>query len=114
MGSTQHTADELIAILRLQHVPNIGDVLAKKLISHCGSAIAIFGDKQRSLLKIDGIGTHSLRHLYEKEHLEAAEAEYQYIQKNNIALTYFQDASYPHYLKHCIDGPILIISKGEY
>jgi DNA processing protein len=87
--------------------------LAKKLISHCGSPIAIFGDKPRKLLKIDGIGTHSLRHLYEKEHLEAAEAEYQYIQKNNIALTYFQDASYPHYLKHCIDGPILLFQKGN-
>ncbi len=113
MESTQHTADELIAILRLQHVPNIGDVLAKKLISHCGSASAIFGDKQRNLLKIDGIGTITLKHLYEKEHLEAAEAEYHYLLKNNISYTYFQDASYPHYLKHCIDGPILLFQKGN-
>lgn len=113
MKTTQHTADELIAILRLQHVPNIGDILAKKLISHCGSPEAIFEDNQRNLLKIDGIGTHTIKHLFETEHLEAAEAEYDYVIRNSISCTYFQDATYPHYLKHCIDGPILIFQKGN-
>ncbi|TLP80797.1 DNA-processing protein DprA [Maribacter sp. ACAM166] len=110
---TQRTADELIAILRLQHVPNIGDILAKKLITHCGNPSAIFEDKQRNLLKIDGIGTHTILHLFEKEHLEAAEAEYKYTIENDILCTYFQDATYPNYLKHCIDGPILIFQKGN-
>ena len=113
MNATQHAADELIAILRLQHVPNIGDVLAKKLISHCGTPSAVFEDKQRNLLKIDGIGTHTIRHLFDTEHLEAAEAEFDYILKNNISCTYFQDASYPNYLKHCIDGPLLLFQKGN-
>ena len=113
MNATQHTADELIAMLRLQHVPNIGDVLAKKLISHCGTPSAVFEDKQRNLLKIDGIGTHTIRHLFDTEHLEAAEAEFDYILKNNISCTYFQDASYPNYLKHCIDGPLLLFQKGN-
>lgn len=113
MNNTQHTADELVAILRLQHVPNIGDVLAKKLISHCGSPNAIFEDKQRNLLKIDGIGTHTIKYLFDREHLAAAEVEYDYILKNNITCTYFQDSSYPKYLKHCIDGPILLFQKGS-
>ena len=113
MEATQHTADELIAILRLQHVPNIGDILARKLISHCGNPSAIFQDKQRNLLKIDGIGTHTIKHLFDKEHLEAAEEEYKYIKTNNITCTYFLDASYPTYLKHCIDGPILLFQKGS-
>lgn len=113
MEAAQHTADELLAILRLQHVPNIGDVSAKKLISHCGSAMAIFGDRQRNLLKIDGIGTHTLKHLFDTEHLEAAEAEYAYMLKNDITCTYFLDGAYPNYLKHCIDGPILLFQKGN-
>lgn len=113
METTQHTADELIAILRLQHVPNIGDTLAKKLIAHCGSPSEIFEDNQRNLLKIDGIGTHTIKHLFEKEHLEAAEDEYNYIAKNNIVSIYYQDSEYPNYLKHCIDGPILIFQKGN-
>lgn len=113
MTNLQHTRDELLAILRLQHVPNIGDVIAKKLISHCGSPSAIFNDKRNNLLKIDGIGTQTIRHIFDTEHLEAAETELDYISKNNIEWTYFQDVDYPNYLKHCIDSPILLFKKGN-
>ena len=40
------TTNELLALLRLQNIPNIGDVTAKKLIAHCGSPKAIFCDKK--------------------------------------------------------------------
>lgn len=109
----QHTADELIAILRLQHVSNIGDVIAKKLISHCGGPSAIFEDKQSQLLKIDGIGTQTIKHLYDSKNLRAAEKEYEYIIKNNISYSYFEDEDYPKHLKHCIDSPILLFKKGN-
>ena len=39
------TKDELIAVLRLQNIPHIGDITAKKLITHCGGPIAVFTDK---------------------------------------------------------------------
>ena len=113
MTAPQHTADELVAMLRLQRVPNIGDVLAKKLISHCGSPTAIFADKKQHLLKIDGIGTHTIRHLFDTEHLEAAAAEYKYLVKNAISCAYFMDERYPAYLKHCLDGPLLVFHKGS-
>lgn len=113
MGNSQLTKDELIAILRLQNVPNIGDVIAKKLIAYCGSPTAIFFDKLQNLLKIDGIGTHTIRGLHDAEHLEAAQSEYQYIQRNNISYSYFMNADYPAYLKHCIDSPILLFSRGK-
>ncbi|PCJ97668.1 MAG: DNA-protecting protein DprA [Flavobacteriaceae bacterium] len=107
------TKDELIAVLRLQNIPNVGDVTAKKLISHCGSPLAIFQDKTKNLLKISGIGAYTLRGLFDGEHLEAAENEYQYIQKNEVSYSYFMDMDYPNYLKHCIDGPILFFKKGN-
>lgn len=113
MGNSQMAKDELIAILRLQNIPNVGDVIAKKLIGHCGSPTAIFDDKLQSLLKIDGIGTHALKQLHDKEHLEAAESEYNFIKTKNIECSYFMDAGYPSYLKHCIDGPILLFKKGN-
>ncbi|MET7028828.1 DNA-processing protein DprA [Sediminicola luteus] len=106
------TSDELIAVLRLQSIPNIGDVTAKKIISHCGSAAEVFSQKAHHLLKIDGIGTHTLRNLQDKIHLEAAIAELEFIQSQNIDYTYFKDEDYPNYLKHCIDGPILLFKKG--
>ncbi len=36
-------------------IPNIGDVLAKRLISYCGSAEAVFSEKKAALEKIDGL-----------------------------------------------------------
>jgi DNA processing protein len=113
MMHPQRTNDELLAILRLQNVPNVGDVIAKKLISHCGSAGAIFNNKKNHLLKIDGIGTHTIKHLFDAEHIETAEAELQFIAKNNIEYTYFLDPDYPNYLKHCIDSPIVLFKQGK-
>src|SRR5690606_9654180 len=105
--------DEVIAILRLQSIPNIGDITAKKLIGSCGSPLAIFSDKLSALLKIDGIGRHTLKGLMDTEHLEAAQQEYEFIREQDIRLHYFMDDSYPNYLKHCIDGPILLFSSGD-
>ncbi|WP_291868109.1 DNA-processing protein DprA [Maribacter sp.] len=107
------TTTELIAVLRLQRVPNIGDVTAKKLITHCGSPAAIFEDKLQNLLKIDGVGTHTLRGLFDGEHLESAESEFAYIQRNNLDYSYFMNPDYPAYLKHCIDSPILLFKRGK-
>ncbi len=107
------TKNQLLAVLRLQNIPNIGDVSAKKLIAHCGSPEAVFVDKRHHLLKIDGIGSYTLRSLYAPEHQEAAETEYEYIQKNQIAYTYFRDADHPAYLKHCTDSPMLLFQRGN-
>lgn len=107
------TTTELIATLRLQNIPNIGSVTAKKLISHCGSASNIFTAPKEQLLKIDGIGTLKLKNIYDTAHLEAAEEEYQFIKKNDIEVIYFTDADYPDYLKHAIDAPIILFKRGN-
>tara|TARA_R110002050_G_scaffold15706_3_gene48101 strand:- start:47439 stop:48542 length:1104 start_codon:yes stop_codon:yes gene_type:complete len=107
------TDSELIAILRLQQIPNVGDVTAKKLIAHCGNANAIFEDKVQHLLKIDGIGSFTLKNLHDKQYLEEAKKEVEFIKKENIKVSYFMDSSYPAYLKHCIDGPIVLFHKGN-
>ncbi len=105
--------DELVALLRLQHTPHIGDKTAKKLIAHCGSPAAVFSGEKDYLKKIDGIGPMTIRGIYDAEHKEAAEAEYEYIDRNGIEALCFTDAAYPVYLKHCPDGPILLFKKGN-
>lgn len=107
------TKNELVAALRLQNIPNIGDITAKKLITHCGSPTAVFLDKREHLSKISGIGTFTLRGLYDTQHLEAAEAEYQFIKDNDLEYLYYEDHQYPELLKHCVDGPILLFKKGN-
>lgn len=113
MNNLQLTRNELIAILRLQNIANIGDVTAKKLINHCGSPLAVFAEKRQKLLTIDGVGTHVLKNLHDAEYLETAEKEYQYVRDNNIGISYFMDRDYPKYLKHCIDSPILMFKRGN-
>lgn len=107
------TEQELIYTLALLHVPNIGDITAKKLISFSGSAEAVFKVKKQNLLKIDGIGSIVIGDLFNKNHINAAEKELRFIKENNISYWYFTDSLYPDKLKHCIDGPILLFYSGN-
>ncbi|MCB0382842.1 MAG: DNA-processing protein DprA [Psychroserpens sp.] len=107
------TDDDLIHILALQHVPKIGDVTAKKLIHFCGSAEAVLKEKRHHLLKIDGIGSTTLKGLFSSEHLKAAENELKFIKEHQITCLYFTDDLYPEKLKHCVDGPILLFQTGQ-
>ena len=104
--------DDLLYTLALQHVPNIGDILAKRLIAHCGTAKAVMQSKKETLLKIDGIGTHTLRNFFDVTHLKAAENEIAFIADNAIKVSYFKDEKYPVALKHCIDSPVLLFETG--
>ncbi len=78
------TEDQLISILALQHVPKIGATTAKKLITHCGSAEAVFKEKRQNLLKIDSIGSLTIEGLFDRIHFEEAERELRFIKDNNI------------------------------
>lgn len=107
------TENDLLHTLALHHVPNIGDIIAKRLISHCGSAQAVLKEKKQNLIKIDGIGSVILSNLYNKLHLKEAEKEIEFIKNNNIKVSYFEEDNYPEKLKHCIDAPILLFESGE-
>ena len=105
--------EKLLAVLRLQATPNIGDIIAKKLIVHTGNIEQIFKEKATTLQKINGIGTHITNSLFDQKNLNLAEKEYEYIQQNNIKYSYFLEDDYPQNLRHCIDAPILIFKDGN-
>ncbi|NER13202.1 DNA-protecting protein DprA [Leptobacterium flavescens] len=107
------TESELITTLALQHVPYIGDIIAKKLIGHCGSPAEVFKEKRSKLLKINGVGSRNIADLWNPDHFRAAEKEMEFILKNRIGHSYFEEEEYPERLKHCVDGPILIFKKGH-
>lgn len=104
---------ELLALLRLQKVPLVGDINAKRLLERCGSAEQIFKERKDVLQKIDGIGLALLTGLYDTIYLEKAQKELEFIQKNDISYSFFKDATYPEHLKHCVDAPILIFKRGK-
>ena len=104
---------ELLYLLALLKIEGVGDIVAKKLINHCGSAEKIFKTKASILSSIDGIGQVLIKKLKDKTVFILAEAELKFIQKNNINCLFYQDENYPDRLKHCIDGPVLLFSSGN-
>jgi DNA processing protein len=107
------TKDELLAALRLQHIPHIGDTTAKKLIAYCGSPTAVFTDKVAHLLRIEGVGTYTLQELHNPVYLGAAERELAFLEESGLGYSYYLDEDYPYYLKHCMDSPLLLFHRGR-
>jgi DNA processing protein len=107
------TQSELHYTLALLQVEGVGDVLAKKLIQHCGNAEAVFTSKKSQLQQIDGIGSVVIKNLQDKSVFVKAEKELQFIAQENIFTTYFQEENYPERLKHCYDSPVLLFQAGN-
>ncbi|MCL9804055.1 DNA-processing protein DprA [Flavobacterium amniphilum] len=104
---------DLLHTLALLKVEGIGDVTAKKLLTHLGSPEEIFKAKPSQLAKIDGIGSATLKNLKDKEVFKFAENEIKFIQQQNIQTLYYQDALYPEKLKQCYDAPVLLFTSGD-
>lgn len=104
---------DLFYALALQKVEGVGDIIAKKLIAHCGSAENVFKTKPSQLAVIDGVGSVLSRNLKSKSVFESAECELKFINDHHINCVFFQDDDYPERLKHCIDGPLLLFTSGN-
>ena len=70
--------------IALSLIPRIGDINARKLVSHFGSVEAIFNESYRNLVKIPGIGSGLARYISDKSYLKIAETEAEYVIKHNI------------------------------
>lgn len=105
--------NDLLYTIALTHSAGIGDIIAKRLISHCGSVSEVFKTRKQQLLKIPGIGISVINALKDESNLKRAEKELAFIEKNRIKSYYFLDEAYPDYLKNCYDAPVLLFSKGN-
>ena len=104
---------DILYYLAIQSAEGIGDINAKKLIAHCGSAEAVFHEKPQNLEKIQGIGSYIIKGLKDTSIIKKAEKELDFINNNDIQATTFLDDDYSEKLKHCVDGPILLFQKGK-
>jgi DNA processing protein len=94
-------------------IPRIGDINARKLVSHFGSVEAIFHESHRNLLKIPGIGSGLASYISDRSYLDLAEKEAEYVSGNNIRTFFYLDDDYPYRLRQCDDSPVVFFFRGE-
>ncbi|MCZ2140647.1 MAG: DNA-processing protein DprA [Bacteroidia bacterium] len=105
--------DEKIYQIALTLIPGIGDVLARNLVSYCGSVEAVFKQKKSQLTHIPGIGEKLANEITRFSNFNQAEAELKFIQKHQIQTHFYLDNTYPKRLKQIGDAPILLYSLGN-
>jgi DNA processing protein len=94
-------------------IPHIGDINARKLVSHFGSVEAIFHESYGNLLKIPGIGPGLASSISDRSYLDVAEKEIEYVQKHDVKTYFYLDNDYPFRLRQCEDSPVVFFFRGN-
>lgn len=94
-------------------IPRIGDINARKLVSHFGNVEAIFHEPYQNMIRIPGIGSGLAKYITDRSYLDVAEKEAEYVTKNNIRTYFYLDNDYPFRLRQCDDSPVVFFMKGD-
>ena len=103
----------LLHQIALSSMSGVGPVLARNLISHCGSAEEVFKEKSKALSHIPGIGPKTLQLIKNHSEFKRAEREITFIEKYKIRALFLTDDDYPKRLRNCFDAPVLLYFKGN-
>ncbi len=107
-------ADELVYQIALTLLPGVGDINARKLVSHTGSAAAVFHEKAGSLLRIPGMGQQTVDLILSGRNVvDRAAEELEFIKKHDVNALFFTGSDYPARLRHCIDSPVMLYFIGN-
>src|SRR6185295_16744619 len=88
----------------LSVIPNIGDVLAKNLVSYCGGPEKVFKSKKKDLIRVPGIDEVRAKSVLEFDRWKEVEEEISFITKNKIHSYFYLDDNYPARLKGLTDA----------
>ena len=94
-------------------IPGIGRVLAKHLVSYCGSAKSVFDTPKSKLLKIPNIGEKLAHSIASHQFLKEAQKEIETAQQKGIEILTFNDKAYPQRLRYVVDAPLVIYRLGN-
>jgi len=111
-NSEVKNTNEKIYQVALSMVPGVGDIIAKTLVSYCGSASEVFKKTRSQLSKIPGIGIVNAENIHSFKNFSAAESEIKKCEKLNYKILFFTDKDYPKKLKHAPDSPVVLFYKG--
>ncbi|MGK6352311.1 DNA-processing protein DprA [Parapedobacter sp. DT-150] len=103
----------LLHQIALTKVTGIGPVLGRHLISHFGSAEAVFAASKKERMAIPGIGHRLADAIGEADVFHEAEKELCFVEKHHIQILSWDDKGYPKRLADCPDAPLLLYFKGN-
>ncbi len=105
--------EEIFYLLGLSQVEGIGDILARKLLLHFGSAKALFQAAAKELKFIEGIDHSRISRIRKGFDMQIIEKEMRFMERNGIIVHSILAASYPERLKQINDAPCILFSKGN-
>jgi DNA processing protein len=103
---------DLLHLISLTRVPQVGCIHAKTLLQHFGSAEAVFKSSVFALEKIEGIGKTRARSIKNFRDFSVSEKEMAFLQRYGIRALTFQDPDYPQKLLPAYDAPVMLFYKG--
>ncbi len=106
-------SDNLKYWIAMNLLPEIGPVLARRLISAFGEPENIFNMDMHELMKVEDIGEERARRVISFKEWDRVDKEIEAIIKNNVRLITIKDKQYPEGLRGLNDAPIILYTKGE-
>ena len=104
---------DLLYLISLTRVPQVGCIHARTLLQHFGSAEAVFKSSMQALEKIEGIGRIRAQSIKTFRDFPVSEKEINFLQRYGIRPLTIHDADYPQKLLTACDAPILLFYKGN-
>lgn len=99
--------------IALSLIPGIGNVTARNLVAYIGSIEGVFHEKEKTLMKIPGVGLVNAQRVAGQNVIERAKREVDFILRNRIQTYFYLDEDYPTRLKSCSDAPIVLYFRGK-
>lgn len=105
--------DEILYLIALLKVENIGPILAKNLIQAFGNVREVFHAKRSDFLRVPKIGEKTAKDLSNlPKYIHDAEKTLQQCEKYGIQVISYQSEEYPSILLEIYDSPLVLYCKG--
>ncbi len=105
---------ETCSRVALTLIPGIGSSFCRKLITHLGSAEAVFNKNKAQICKIPGLGEKLADTIIGgKKYLEDAKKLIEECSQQKVQLIFEESEEYPPELRQINDNPFLIYFKGN-
>lgn len=110
-----NSQSELLHIIALPLLREVGQKRAHELIRFFGSASAVFSASAADLARIPNISRTAVESLLAERQaaLRRAQQELDFINRHQIRCYFVDDDDYPYRLRECADAPLLLYSKGN-